>query len=234
MSYILGYIAADGCITERKNKPNTPYSLNITSADYDHLIKIRKVLLSDYSISLKSNSTPSKKVFQLQMTNQTIVTDLFNLGIFPRKTFNLSPIDTPKKYFPDFVRGFFDGDGSVYIYNVNNVPQIKACFGGTNKKFISDLNQKICPLLNIPLKNINRTEDRREGRATSYRFTFYIDDCEKLMKFMYGHTPTIYMDRKYKIFQKWQKIKGSNRRQYKKQNYPSKIGWHLNPNLGST
>jgi hypothetical protein len=56
---------------------------------------------------------------------------------------------------------------------------------------------------------------------------FYIDDCEKLYKFMYKNA-TIFLDRKYRIFKKWENMKSKNRRHYIKKNYPSKIGWQLN------
>jgi len=42
---------------------------------------------------------------------------LINLGVIPRKTYNLGEIKIPDEYFADFARGFFDGDGTVYIYN---------------------------------------------------------------------------------------------------------------------
>ena len=228
MSYVLGYIVADGCIVVRKNRIKNPYTLNITSADKKHLVKIRKKINSEHAISVKQNGNGEYKGFQLQISNPVITDDLMKLGIFPRKTKNLNPINTPKKYFPDFVRGFFDGDGTVYIYNVNNVPQIKASFAGINLKLLKDLNLKICNQLQVPLKTINHHTDKKRHRETFYRITFYIDDCEKLMKFMYCHKPSIYLDRKYKIFKKWQKIK---RRKYTKNNYPSKIGWYLNPKL---
>lgn len=228
MSYILGYIVADGCIAVRKDRIKNSHTLNITSADKEHLYKIRKKLNSEHAISVKPNGNKIYKVFQLQIANPTIVNDLMQLGILPRKTRNLNPIKIPKKYFPDFVRGFFDGDGSVYIYNVNHVPQIKANFVSTNFKFLKDLNSKICKQLQIPLKTINQYTNKRKGRLTQYRITFYIGDCEKLMKFIYGQKPSIYLDRKYKIFKKWQKVK---RREYTKHNYPSKVGWYLNPKL---
>ena len=63
---------------------------------------------------------------------------------------------------------------------------------------------------------------------TQYNICFYIDDSEKLAKFMYGNNPKLYLDRKKKIFDEWKLIK---RRHYIKENYPSKIGWRLNPNF---
>jgi intein-encoded DNA endonuclease-like protein len=139
----------------------------------------------------------------------------------------LNPIKVSDAYFPDFVRGFFDGDGTVYIYRVNNTPQIKTSFGNANLSFITDLNQRLAKELNTLPKRIHRIipGKKRKKRIIRYEICFYIDDCKKLGKFMYQNNPSLYLPRKYKIFEKWKTIK---RRKYIKQNYPSKIGWQLN------
>jgi len=120
MAYVLGYFVADGCISEDKKRIKNKYTFNITSADLEHLEKIAKVMQSDYKISKKSGSSGSL-AYQIQARNDTLANDLMGLGIYPRKTYNLEPIKVPEEYFSDYARGFFDGDGTVYIYNVNKV-----------------------------------------------------------------------------------------------------------------
>lgn len=226
MSYVLGFIVADGCITVSKERPNRPFSLNITSVDKKHLYKIRKLLGSSHKISKKSGGS-SGVGYQLQIRNSIITKDLINLGVFPRKTYNLKPIKVPQKYFNSFVRGFFDGDGTVYTYKVNNTPQVKVDFISTSYSFISDLNSRICDNLRIPLKNIHKQIPKNRKKLLKYSICFYIDDCERLYKFMYK-SASVFLDRKHRIFKKWENVKFENRRHYIKQNYPSKIGWHLN------
>ena len=225
MGYLLGYITADGCIVVSKDRKNHPFMLNITSADMKHLYALRKVLRSEHKISRKSGGESDTFAYQLQIRNPIITNDLMRLGILPRKTYNLSPIKAPDKYFADFVRGFFDGDGSTYIYNVNESPQIKAGFVSSSSSFIEDLNQKLCKKLNIPPKTIHQVLPQDNKKLIKYSIDFYIEDCEKLAEFMYGNNPNLFLLRKRRIFEKWKLIK---RRHYIKQNYPSKIGWHLN------
>ncbi len=75
-------------------------------------------------------------------------------------------------------------------------------------------------------KNINQKIDRSgEPRLVQYTVDLYIDDCEKLAKFMYQKNSSLCLARKRKVFERWQSVK---RRGYSKQNYPSKIGWRLN------
>ncbi len=223
MAYLLGYITADGCVIKRRDRINS-YVLNITSKDKKHLFKIRNVLNSNHPISQKYNSQ-GLAYSQIQICNKDICKDLMVLGIFPRKTYYLDPIKVPQKYFRDFVRGFFDGDGTVYIYRVNDVPQIKVGFVSTSYRFIKELNRQLCQKLNIPVKSIHRKVKGGVKTMTQYDICFYINDCEKLVKFMYGDNHALCLLRKYRIFESWQSVK---RRHYIKQNYPSKIGWRLN------
>ena len=227
MSYLLGYIIADGCISVDKTRKNKPYSLNITSKDKKHLYKLRSLLGSSHKISNKSGSTGG--AFQIQIRNQTIADDLIKLEVFPRRTYNLDPVKVPEKYFSDFVRGFFDGDGTVYLYRVNDTPQIKSGFVCASRPFLEDINSRLCKILKIPIKNLHIAK-AREKRVVQYSVDFYVEDSEKLGALIYAGCadPRLYLNRKKLIFDKWQQIK---RRKFIKKNYPSKIGWHLNPNL---
>jgi hypothetical protein len=223
MSYVLGLIVADGnLVVKRIKKDGTKqYSLDITSKDLILLKKIRKVMGAQQKIGKKrSGYNKEKKCYKIQIGHQKICNDLLNLGIKPRKTYEPFTIKVPQKYFPDFVRGFFGGDGTVFIYKVNNVPQIKAKFKSTNFSFIVELNRQLCKSLNIPEKSIHR-EVPQKNKVVQYYIDFYIDDCEKLYQFMYGNNPVLYLPRKRRVLEKWKSIK---RRHYIKQNYPSKIG----------
>jgi len=202
MSYILGYITADGCITVSKDRKKHPFSLNITSAEKKHLYRIRKVLESEHKVGRKSAGRLNAFAYQLVIRNPAITRDLMSLGILPRKTYNLGPIKVPNKYFSDFVRGFFDGDGTVYIYKVNGTLQIKAGFVCSSLSFITRFNQQLCKSLNISTKSIHQTVDKRKNRMTQYSIYFYVDDCEKLANFMYENSSVLFLPRKHIEFLK--------------------------------
>ena len=219
MGYILGYMAADGCVMVDKKRKNNPYSLNITSVDHEHLCSIKKAFGSEHKISLKNNGRGGM-AYQLQIRNRILGEDLIRLGIVPRKTFVLKPIKVSKKYFPDLVRGFFDGDGSVYLYKVNNTPQIKVGFVCASLQFIENLNARLCAELNIPEKTVHC--EKRGDRMPRHTINFYINDCEKLSQFMYKNKPELFLERKKNIFDSWKTV---SRRHFVKANYPSKIGW---------
>ncbi len=163
MAYILGFIVADGSVCKRKDRKDS-YIMNITSKDRKHLEKIQKAMSSQYKLGLKSSScTGEKKYSFIQISNKEVCKSLINLGIIPKKTYNnLKPIKVPNRYFSDFVRGFFDGDGSVYIYKVNKTPQIKVGFVSSSLSFITGFNQQLCKNLNISTKSVHQKLINRE------------------------------------------------------------------------
>jgi len=227
MSYILGYIVCGRCIDKKKNRKNS-YTLNITSKDKDNLLKMGKNLSPNCSISTKYNSQ-KMPYSQIQISNREICGDLISLGVSSKKNYNSDFLKIPKKFFSDFTRGFFDGDGTVYIYKVNGTPQIKAGFVSPNLFFITEFNKQLCEVIGIQCKAVHKVHSKNK-KVPLYNICFYIDDCEKLINFMYRNNPVLYLSRKRKIFKKWRLIK---RRGYTKQNYPSKIGWHLNQKVST-
>ena len=226
MSYVLGYIVADGCVTEDHKRKKNPFSLNVTSVDKEHLLDIKRALDSEYKLSTKNNGSGGT-AYQIQIRNRSLCEELIKLGVVPRKTCHLQPIQVPEKYFSDFVRGFFDGDGTVYLYKVNGVVQIKSGFVCVSKTFLTDFGRHLCESISIPIKSIHQNDN--PGKMTRYSIEFYIDDCNKLKQFMYRDGPELFLKRKRDIFEMWASVK---RRSYRKQEYPSKIGWHLRTRLG--
>ncbi len=41
---------------------------------------------------------------------------LISIGLTPNKTKTIGPLDVPREYFSDFLRGVFDGDGCSFSY----------------------------------------------------------------------------------------------------------------------
>lgn len=41
---------------------------------------------------------------------------LLSIGLTPRKSHTIGPLTIPNQYYADFIRGLFDGDGTLYYY----------------------------------------------------------------------------------------------------------------------
>src|SRR3989338_9076928 len=109
MAYVLGFFAADGYITVNR-RGGQFWCIQIT--DKKLLEQIRKVVQSGHKISTRVRDGNEKMVHRLQIGSIEMCDDLRKLGFFERKTKNLTVPHAPQKYFSDFVRGYFDGDGN--------------------------------------------------------------------------------------------------------------------------
>ncbi len=203
-AYLIGYICADGCVHKRSNRNNS-YILTITSKDKDHLHKINTILSSNYAISKKIGGSGSIS-YNLSISNTELCLDLINLGITPRKTFTISKVDVPDSLFCDFLRGYFDADGSIYIYKVNNTWQLKLALVSASKNFLELLEREISFRLQLERKNIYTFQGKGKNNPL-HSLVFYINDGQKFLKFIYKNSPHIFLERKYEVFNKWKTIK---------------------------
>ena len=152
-AYILGYIYADGSLSDR-GRINS-WLLDITSKDFLHLQCIAKLMNSKYKIGSKQTVKNNKKYnnFRLQITNRKICSDVKKIGLATKERVTTPP-SIPERFYPDFIRGFFDGDGSIYIYKVNGATQLKGNFTAKDKKILLWLNSFFAEHLNFLPKNI--------------------------------------------------------------------------------
>lgn len=118
-AYIIGMLLADGCINFKRNA----VMLSLSGEDgylvqriADILFKTKYIVKSDKQ-SLKNPN--HKDRYKFYLVDKNICNSLKNLGFCQNKTVsNNFTIETiPLKFRRDFIRGFFDGDGSVYITN---------------------------------------------------------------------------------------------------------------------
>lgn len=109
MAYLLGFLASDGTIDKKNNR----IKVGLSSVDKDFLIMIKKELEYEGDI-LDYQTSNGFNVSELTFTSQQIKKDLAKYNIVPNKTFTYTfPENLNKKYWIDFIRGYFDGDGSV-------------------------------------------------------------------------------------------------------------------------
>lgn len=109
MAYIMGFIAADGSISKRDNT----LKIGLSAIDYDFLCNIAKKMGSDKDVKLFTNNK-GFDCCEWHCASEKIKNDLSKYNIVPNKTFSLTfPKNLSKEYWIDFIRGYFDGDGTV-------------------------------------------------------------------------------------------------------------------------
>ena len=195
MAYVLGVIATDGCIVKYSapHSKRTYQRLSIDQKEKELLNKILFLMKSNIKIYKRINNE-NDFIHTIQITNDKIVNELLGLGITERKSNTLVFPNIPKEYVRHFIRGCWDGDGS--IYKSNN--QYRANYISGSLPFIS---QMVDILKSIGLEAIKIFEQKTKNNIVYY-FTingnYY---CTKLFYYLYYNVkPEQYLERKYNLF----------------------------------
>ncbi|MFH1673727.1 MAG: LAGLIDADG family homing endonuclease [Pseudomonadota bacterium] len=117
-------------------------------------------------------------VYHFKITSERIYNDLVNLGLTPDKSLSVNFPNVPKGYIRHFIRGCWDGDGSVYILKENQ--SIGASFVSGSRSFIEGMV--------VALKDAGLPERKisvRKGKNPSYSIRFSGTQIPKL----YGSSP---------------------------------------------
>ena len=197
MAYVLGFLYADGNII--KSKRGTHF-VSFYSADESLLQLIKTTLKSEHVLSKRSSATGD--VFRLQIGSKGWFEDLCLLGLTPNKAKRMMLPDVPNKYFADFVRGYFDGDGNVWVGHVHiNRPThtltIQTTFTSGSFAFLDSLRSRLyrCGLSGGSLF--------RPKEANYGRLTFSKHDTLKIYRIMYNAPHRLYLERKKVVFEEF-------------------------------
>jgi len=188
-AYWLGFLAADGCV---RNKPGKRLlSVILANKDRCHLELFRDHIESEHNIYYYERDHEvngydyHSEVVQLDLVSSRLVEGLIKHGVVPNKTENLQPPKLLPRLIRHWIRGYFDGDGSVSV--IKNGRKTGSFFGNKEvMKFI--LNY--CPLLGPrPCKN---------GWVISCSANSKI---KQLYSFLYNRS-TVCLERKKTIFER--------------------------------
>ena len=107
IAYVAGLIASDGCLSK------DGLHLNLTSNDLEILNTVIQILDLKVKIGQKRNGYGGLGT-QIQFGDVALYDFLLEAGITPAKSKTIQKVDVPDMYYGDFLRGVFDGDGTVY------------------------------------------------------------------------------------------------------------------------
>ena len=118
MAYVLGYWWADGGMLR------TPQSWRVTftSKDGEHLQRIA------HTIDVGKVMPTNNACYRLTLYRKSMYDDLLELGGIPNKSLTTIWHAPPPEFLRHFVRGFMDGDGSLYWLSttITIIPQVQA------------------------------------------------------------------------------------------------------------
>ena len=197
MAYILGFLFADGNII--KTKRNTHF-ISFYTADRILLVSIAEVMELSHKISERKSETGS--VYRIQIGSKEMFKDLVLLGLTPNKSRRMKLPIVPPKYLGDFIRGYFDGDGNVWVGRINKnrkkpTSVMLVSFTSASRVFLEDLRVVISSMgvkggSIFKVKNMNCS-----------RLQYSTLDSLKIFKIVYNTTSKLLLDRKKLIFERF-------------------------------
>lgn len=210
-AYFLGFIAADGC-----NSHKNCVEIKLNSKDESILYTLKKEIQSDHKIIKTNEKTTNSSKFnyysKFRFSNLTLSTDLRNHGIVKKKSNYLKfPTTVPNNLINHFIRGYFDGDGSISTYN--RINKDKSNYLTINIAIISTKNfiEELIRTININT-NIKMGIKNHKNKISSYATLGGNIQVLSFYNWMYKNS-TFFLERKKKKFEDFieiQKIKENN------------------------
>lgn len=154
-AYILGYLLTDGNVFKPKGE-NASGHVRLEVSEKDRCIlelmkkefnSVNKIL--EFRRDARASSTCCFSVVSNQMFN-----DLAKYGVIPNKTYNIHIPKLDGSVMNHFIRGMFDGDGSI-ILKPNGANLIDFC--GTYEA-VSQLQDILCETIGISKNKIYQNE----------------------------------------------------------------------------
>jgi len=121
-AYWLGFLYADG---EIRSFERHMLRLSLSRKDRDHILKFKNIIspeskISNYKARIRETEY---KASRLTIVSKQIIQDLEKLGCTQNKTLTLTfPNNSivPQQLISHFIRGYFDGDGSIVARTKRN------------------------------------------------------------------------------------------------------------------
>lgn len=204
-AYFLGFLMADGNISERNNSQNA-VRLEIHNRDKYILEILKRELGTSNAIGVNKKRNHSRLVIHSDL----MVMDLAKYGIVSRKT----GIERfPKELLSEemqrhFLRGFLDGDGWLTIFTQKKklTPTFAIGFS-KNVNILTDIRDYFIEHLNdISRVKIHEFAESEKGYPGFGMLLFNKkQNVLDIAEFLYKDA-TIYLERKYEVYQEMLKI----------------------------
>lgn len=198
-AWLLGFIAADGYLPTTKGAKNK-IVITLQRADEDILHMIAQEIkymgpIYQYNQKLNDKEYP---VSSLSFTSKKLREQIEKYGIKNNKTFEFNQIpDLPNEYKIDFIRGFFDGDGSIYESN----RRIGSSFSSASFNLLDEIQQFLQQNFDIKGRNISGTNRKH----IIYDLRYHKEDTYKLGIAFYNNDHIALPRKKKKFFELYSK-----------------------------
>lgn len=189
-AYFLGWIYSDGSISGRQLR----MSLKHDNDNFEILEKLNSYIKSNRPLKVYADKTGYEKV-SLSISNVKILNDLRNIGLTGNKTYNCTFPSIKNELLPYFIRGFFDGDGSIF----RNKKRYLITFVGT-EEFLEVLKSVLYE------KNIfsKLSSEYCDSKCKVKRLAIHrVNSIKQFYKYVFSENKEMCLKRKYLRFQEF-------------------------------
>lgn len=185
-AYAIGLLVSDGCLSSSRRH------IVFTSKDRDQIQNYMKALGIKMHIGHVENI--GEGALRVQFGDVLFYQFLLDIGLMPKKSKVIAAIAVPDKYFFDFLRGAFDGDGCTYSYwdkRWKSSFMFYTAFVSASKAHTDWLQETIERLLGI------RGHMTHGGpKQVLHQLKYAKAESAKLLRSMYAKKNCIYLKRK--------------------------------------
>ena len=207
MAYVFGYWCADGNILDASDYMRGKY-ISVTSTDKEVIASFKNILDSEHKIIECAPYGNRQKQYLLRIGSHRLFDALSRMGLTPNKSLTMKFPKVPKKFLPEFVRGYFDGDGCVHIEkgrgSAGNIilKRLRVLFTSGSRRFLVEL---LGALEKAGIANGRIFDSHR-----SFQLIYPTSGSVALFKFMYANVKRpLLLERKFAIFSEYFKLRPS-------------------------
>ena len=193
MAWVLGVIYTDGNLHKT---PGTVGRVAIAQKEPELLQKLLVLMKSNAQVAFSPKRGIAGALYTIRIVNAEIYADLQRLGLTPAKSLTLQFPDIPLDCVRHFIRGCWDGDGSVFL---ERGEKPCASYVSGSKDFIERL---VGHLVNLGLPDRTIHKNVR-SKNPSYYFRYTGGQCTNLYHVLYDDVDSsMYLSRKHDAFKK--------------------------------
>ncbi len=193
-AYAVGLITTDG------NLSSNGRTINFTSKDEELMDHIKLCLKVNNKVGRKGRGgSKDKKYYVIQIGDICFYRFLYDIGLMQKKSKVLGELSVPRRFFFDFLRGHFDGDGTFYAYwdpRWRSSFVFYTCFVSASKQHIEWLRESIDDRLSI------RGHITKAKNSVIYQLKYAKQDSLMLLRKLYPRVDTVCLQRKRLKIQK--------------------------------
>ncbi len=186
-AYAIGLIVTDGNLSQKGS------SITFVSKDIEQIHNFNKCLDINIKIGIHHSGSTTNKAHRVQFKDVLFFKFLNGIGIHPAKSKTIREVRIPEKYFFDFLRGCFDGDGTVYSYwdkRWKSSFMFYVSFISASEYYVLWLQNEIYKLLNI------KGHITSNGKKICRQLKYAKSDSLIIIRKMYENKNCVHLGRK--------------------------------------